>query len=164
MTAWPSSSVLAALAVPASAIPWIGRLATLLMLALLAWVGATVFWTLSASVSALDTPPPVVAESDPQRAMQAVVNRHLFGIAPAANAPGASANVSNIRLIGVIAAQSPGKPAYAILSVEGKPSQVVREGAEVAQGILLQRVKPREVELLRGGQSQLLTLPERGKS
>lgn len=158
MTVWPSSSPLV---VPPAAIPWMGRLATLLMLALLAWVGATVFWALRAP----EMPPPwIVRESDPQRAMQLIVNRHLFGIASTSNAPGAAASFANVRLLGVMAAQSRGKPAFAILSVEGKPSQLVREGAEVTPGIVLQRVMPREVELMRGGQSQLLTLPERGKS
>jgi general secretion pathway protein C len=130
------------------------------MLGLLAWLGATIFWALTAQ----ETPrPPIAQETDPQRAVQAIVNRHLFGVTPVGIAPGVTSSFADIKLIGAIAAQTSGKPAFAILSVEGKPSQVVREGEEAAPGITLQHVMPRQVELQRGGQSQLLTLPERGK-
>lgn len=157
MSVWPQSPAFTS----AALLPWFGRLATLLMLGLLAWLGATIFWTLSAPEM---LQPSIAREIDPQRAVQSIVNRHLFGVAPLGNAPGAAGNFSDIRLIGAIAAQAANKQAFAILSVEGKPPQVVRQGEEVTQGITLQRVMPRQVELLRGGQSQLLTLPERGKS
>jgi len=141
-------------------IPWLGRLATLLMLALLAWVCAGVYWSLSAPA----TPRPATGlETDPQRVVQAIASRHLFGMA-AANAPAAATRGPvDFRLNGIIAAQAQGKPAYAILVPEGKPAQLVREGEEVAPGITLQRVLPREVELSRGGQTQTLSLPDRGK-
>ncbi len=137
---------------------WSGYFATLAMLALLAWVSAQIFWALTA-------PQPLRAvtqwETDPQRAAQAIGARHLFGVAPSIAA--AVAAPSDIRLTGVIAAQGEGQPAFALLALDGKPAQVVREGDEVAPGIQLQRVLPRQVELLRGGQPQLLSLPERGK-
>lgn len=156
MSVWPQSAAVSS----AALLPWLGRLATLVMLGLLAWLGATIFWSLSAP----EAPRPAIAqETDPQRVVQAIANRHLFGVAPVGKASGATSSFADIRLLGAIAAQTSGKPAFAILSVDGKPSQVVREGEEVASGITLQRVMPRQVELLRGGQSQLLTLPERGK-
>lgn len=70
---------------------------------------------------------------------------------------------TDIRLSGTIAPQHPGDPAFALLSIEGKSPQSIREGEEVAPGVVLQRVLPQQVELLRGGQTQILTLPERGK-
>jgi len=138
-------------------LPWLGGAAALLMLALLAWLGASIFWTLSAPESVR---PSAAIETDLQRVLPALTDRHLFGVyqvtAPA-SAP------SNIRLNGVIAAQRPGHRAYALLVIEGKPAQLVREGEEIAPGITLQRVSARQVEILRGGQTQILSLPESGK-
>lgn len=157
MRFWPQSAALSS----ALLIPWLGRLATLAMLALLAWIGAGIFWSLTAP----QTPRPATAmETDPQRAVQSIASRHLFGIAPVVTA--ASAVVSgpaDIKLSGAIAAQQAGGRAFAILAIEGKPSQVVREGEEVMPGVKLQRVLSRQVELLRNGQTQMLNLPESGK-
>jgi len=129
------------------------------MLAILAWLGTSIFWTLT---TAQTTPPlllsPNALETEPRKAAQLVVARHIFGevatAAPVTVAP------TDIRLSGVIAAQHPGQMALAILALEGKPAVAVREGDEVAPGITLSRVQPRQVELLRGGQTQVLTLPE----
>lgn len=137
--------------------PWLGGAAALLMLALLAWLGANIFWTLTAA----ESPRPAAAiETDLQRVLPALTERHLFGVyqvsAPA-SAP------SNIRLNGVIAAQRPGHRAFALLVIEGKPAQLVREGEEISPGVTLQRVSPRQVEILRGGQTQILSLPESAK-
>lgn len=157
MRAWPRSRLTAINA--DNLMPWLGRLATLAMLALLAWLCAGIYWSLSAP----RTPRPATAiDTDPQRVVQAVGSRHLFGVA-AEPAAAAASEPSDIRLVGVIAAQAEGQPAYALLAVEGKPAQVVREGAEAAPGVTVQRVLPRQVELTRGGQTQTLSLPERGK-
>lgn len=149
---------LTALATPAALLPWLGRLAALLMLALLAWLGANIFWTLSAPESAS---PSALMETDLQRAQQTITNRHLFGQYVAAAGPVAAP--SNLRLSGVIAGQRPGQRAYALITVEGKAAQLVREGEEIVPGITLQRVLARQVELMRGGQSQTLSLPESSK-
>jgi len=154
MTAWhlpfpPSSAWI---------MPWLGRFVSIAMLALLAWLLADIYWALTAA----ESPRPVSSvETDPQRALQAISGRHLFGVAPAGAA--VSTAPTDIRLSGAIAAQHPGQRAYAVLVVEGKRAQMVREGEEVVPGITLQRVMPRQVELLRGGQTQILMLPQRGK-
>lgn len=88
-------------------------------------------------------------ETDAQRGAQSI---GVHVAAAAAAAP------SNIRLNGVIVGERPGQRAYALITLEGKPAQLVREGEELAPGITLQRVLARQVELMRGGQSQ--TLPE----
>lgn len=156
MRAWPRFSAINA----ATLMPWLGRLATLAMLALLAWLCAGIYWSLTAPA----TPRPASdIDTDPQRVVQALVSRHLFGLpAPTAAATTAAAP-TDIRLTGVIAAQAEGQPAYALLAIEGKPAQVVREGDEMAPGVTLKRVLPREVEIARGGQTQTLSLPEKGK-
>ncbi len=158
MRVWPRSA-----AIPfALLIPWLSRLATLAMLALLGWLGAGIFWSLTAPETAR---PATSMETDPQRAVQAIASHHLFGNAPVASAASgaAASGPADIRLTGAIAAQQEGGQAFAILVIEGKPPQLVREGAEVMSGVTLQRVMPRQVELLRNGQTQILTLPEHGK-
>lgn len=137
--------------------PWLGRAAALIMLALLAWLGANIFWALNAPESLRPSAP---IETDLQRTLTALTERHLFGVYLVATPTSAP---SSIRLNGVIAAQRPGHRAYALLTIEGKPAQLVREGDEIAPGISLQRVLPRQVELLRGGQTQILALPESAK-
>jgi len=138
-------------------LPWLGGVAALLMLALLAWLGANIFWTLNAPESLR---PSAAIETDLQRVLPALTERHLFGIHQVV---ASSSAPSNIRLNGVIAAQRPGHSAYALLVIEGKSAQLVREGEEIAPGITLQRVLARQVEILRGGQPQILSLPESAK-
>lgn len=140
----------------AALMPWLGHLATVVALALLAWLCAGLYWALTTS------PSPAAAQSidtNPQHTVQTLVSRHLFGVSTAPVSMTAS-TPSDLRLNGVIAAQSEGQPAYALIVVEGKPAQVIREGAEIAPGITLKRVHAREVELLRNGQPQTLTLPQ----
>lgn len=154
MTVRPLSAILSS----ASLISWLGRLAALIMLGMLAWLGASIFWSLSTTETSRPT---ALIETDPQLAALSIATRHLFGVALTSTAL-ASPPV-DIRLSGAIAAQRKGERAFALLAIEGKPPQLVREGEEVAPGVTLQRVMPRQVELLRGGRTQILTLPERGK-
>lgn len=139
--------------------PWLGGLAALLMLALLAWLGANIFWTLNAPESIRPSAP---IDTDLQRTLPALVDRHLFGVfqeaAPATSAP------STFRLNGVIAPQQTGHRAYALVAIEGKPAQLVREGEEIVPGVTLRRVLSRHVEIQRGGQTQILSLPETPKA
>ncbi|MBP9714414.1 MAG: hypothetical protein KBD60_12120 [Sterolibacterium sp.] len=135
---------------------WLGALASLIMLALIAWLCASIYWTITVPATPVATRP---IDTDPQHTAQSLASRHLFGIATTP-APSAAAAPTDLRLNGVIAAQAEGQPAYAFIIIEGKPAQVVREGTEFAPGITLKRVLPREVELLRHGQPQTLSLPQ----
>lgn len=143
---------------PTALIPWLGKLTALAMLAVLAWLGTNIFWTLTTKVM---LPPAMTLETDPQRAAQATMSRHILGEVASSEATAAAA--MDIRLTGVIAAQHPGKAAMAFLSVDGKPATAVHEGEDVAPGITLNRVLPRQVELLRGGRPITVTLPQRSK-
>lgn len=138
---------------------WFGRMSTVLMLMVLGWLGANIYWRLSAPENVR---PSAQMETDAQRAQQAIAGRHLFGVHVVAST-GTATTPSDIKLNGAIAADKPGQRAYALLSIEGKPSQLVREGEDLAPGITLQRVETRQVSLLRGGQSVTLRLPETGK-
>ena len=138
---------------------WLGRMAALVMLAVLGWLGADIYWTVNAPESVV---PSAQMETELQKVQQALTARHLFGVYVVASATASAP--SDIRLNGVIAAEKAGQRAYALLSLEGKPAQLVKEGEQVAPGITLQRVLPRQVELLRGGQPLTLTLPETSKT
>ena len=129
------------------------------MLAILAWMGTNIFWTLTTKTV---MPPPMVLETEPQQAAQTLVGRHLFG--EVASGEAAAVTSLDIRLTGVIAAQQPGKTAMAFLAFEGKPALAIREGDEVAPGIKLGRVQPGQVELVRGGRTQILMLPDKSSS
>jgi hypothetical protein len=138
---------------------WFGRMSTVLMLMVLGWLGANIYWRISAPENVR---PSAQMETDAQRAQQAIAGRHLFGVHVVAST-GTAATPSDIKLNGAIAADKPGQRAYALLSIEGKPSQLVREGEDLAPGITLQRVETRQVSLMRGGQTITLRLPETGK-
>jgi len=132
------------------------------IIALLAWLGARVFWNFTAPA----TPEPaMVIDTDALRVAQAVAARHLFGEAPVQGTAGADARLeANLKLHGVFAPAKRGQIAIAIFSSKGKPAVAVRVGEEVLPGVKLHRVLPRSVELDQGGQIFPLSLPERGKT
>lgn len=139
------------------ALPWLGKLATIAIIALLAWLGARAFWNFTSPA----TPEPaMVIDTDALRLAQAVAARHLFGEAPAQLTRGAATRTeANLKLHGVFAPAKPGHTAIAILSSQGKPAVAVRVGEEVLPGLKLHRVLPRSVEIDQGGQIILLALP-----
>jgi len=142
-------------------LPWTGRLATLLVVVLLAWLGARVFWTFTTPVVA---EPAIAVETDPSRVAQTVAAKHLFGEAPvqAIRITG-STGAAGAKLFGVVAQSGKGQPGIAIVSVQGKPAIAVREGDEIVPGVIVQRVQARSVEISQGGAIQTLTLPDPGK-
>lgn len=130
------------------------------MIALLAWLGARIFWDFTTPA----TPEPaMVVDTDALRVAQTVAARHLFGIAPAQPRVGGS-TAGGIKLHGVVAPGRSGHTAIAILSSQGRPAVAVRVGEEVLPGVTLHRVLPRSVEIDQGGQIITLALPERGKT
>ena len=158
MAAWPFSDF----SLASRAVPWLGRLATLVALALLAWLGARVFWDLTTPI----VPEPAIAvDTDPSRVSQAIAARHVFGEAPAAAKAAALIQApANLKLHGVVMPTKRMQNAIAILSIDGKPAVTVRQGEEIMPGVTLERVLARSVEINQGGRIQLLALPERGKS
>jgi general secretion pathway protein C len=142
------------------AIRWLGRVATLTMIALLAWTGARVFWSLTSPA----TPEaPTAVDTDPSRVAQAIAARHLFGEAPQQGTRTTVAE-STAKLYGVVTPTAKGQRGIAIISVQGRPALAFREGEEIAPGLTLHRVLARAVEVSQGGGVQVLRLPERGKT
>ncbi|MBU1689847.1 MAG: hypothetical protein KJ958_01605 [Gammaproteobacteria bacterium] len=95
-------------------------------------------------------------------AADAVFSFHLFGRASGEiSAPESQpATFSNLKLHGVFAAIG-SLPAFAILSVDGKPDQPVKGGMEIAPGVVLVAVYPDHVEVRRNGVVERLNLETR---
>lgn len=144
------------------ALPWLGRFATLVMIALLAWLGARVFWSLGRPA----TPAPaMVVDTDALRISKSLAARHLFGEARESPVRVAQEKVvADLKLQGVFAPTKPGQDAFAILSSQGKPAVAVREGDEILPGVVLHRVLAQSVEINRDGQIVSLSFPETKKS
>ena len=141
---------------------WLGHLTSLLMLGMLAWLCAHLWWdwktpTLTAAVIEPATDPGILAAE--------IARRHLFGEGiPAATQAGLEPSPApgNLQLSGIIATQHGAHSAYALLSLDGQPAKVVRQGEEISPGLVLQRISPHEIELSRHGQRQRLSLPKPG--
>lgn len=82
----------------------------------------------------------------------------LFGSAPSSGNAAAPTG-SAIRLLGIVAATS-GNRGYAALQLGANEILAVREGENVAPGIVLAEVTVRQVILERGGVRETLALPE----
>lgn len=95
-------------------------------------------------------------------AADAIFSSHLFGRASGESSAPESQPVtfSNLKLHGVFAAIG-SLPAFAILSVDGKPDQPVKAGAEIAPGVALAAVYPDHVEVRRKGVVERLNLETR---
>jgi len=129
------------------------------MVALLAWTGASIFWSLTTPTTVEPAP---AMELDPARAAQSIAARHPFGEAPAPTTAAAVRSApADIALRGVIAPGRKGQPAVAVLAIGGKAPISVREGEEAVPGTVLYRVHAREVEIKRDGEILSIKLPDR---
>ncbi len=128
-------------------IPLIAAFAALLLLAwvLFYWISAFLApqQQIQAAATALPLSSKVMAE-------RAVVLRLFGGANPVNLAAAPVAALSNIGVHGVYAGRY-GRSGFAILVLDGKPVSAV-VGHEFAPGMVLQRVYPDSVEILRGGQ------------
>lgn len=130
------------------------------LVVLLCWLLAQWTWLAlvpkakQVSVDATPLSAPVAAD--------AIFASHLFGRVPGeSSAPESQPTTfSNLKLHGVFAAIG-SLPAFAILSVDGKPDQPVKAGAEIASGVVLAAVYPDRVEVRRKGVVERLTLETR---
>lgn len=93
-------------------------------------------------------------------AAEKLAGSHLFGRAAGFSAPAAtqvSSSASNLKLQGVFAALG-SLPAFAILSVGGKPAAPFQAGKEVSPGLMLESVQPDHVILRRQGAQERINL------
>jgi len=130
-----------------SRLPLIAAFAALLLLAwvLFYWISAFLApqQQTQAAATALPLSSKVLAE-------KAVVLRLFGGVNPVNAATAPVVTLSNIGVHGVYAGRD-GRSGFAVLVLDGKPVSAV-VGHEFAPGMVLQRVYPDSVEILRGGQ------------
>lgn len=119
------------------------------------------YWTWIFVTPKAPLPPAATATNDTRAALATVVDAHLFGQAGNDAGPPAVASAANMRLTGVFAAIGT-LPAFAIISVDGQPSQPVKNGGSIGPGIVLEAVFPDHVLIRRNGIRERLDLEARG--
>ena len=140
-----------------------GRVSSFLsagLVVLLCWTLAQWTWLVltprTKGMSAVTALPSVPAMAD------SIFAGHLFGRAAGSEAPQeVAATSSNLKLRGVFAAIG-SLPAFAIVSVDGKPDQPVKAGRDIAPGLVLEAVYPGYVLVRRTGVAERLNLEEKG--
>jgi len=127
------------------------------LIVLLCWLLAQ--WTWLALTPKAKRLPVDAAPLSAPVAADAIFSSHIFGRAPAESSAPESvpATSSNLKLHGVFAAIG-SLPAFAILSVDGKPDQPVKVGTEIAAGVVLSAVYPDYVEVRRNGVVERINL------
>jgi general secretion pathway protein C len=125
---------------------WGVRLGTLAL-----WAAASasvVFWgmRLSAPVAGVAAPGVRAAPAAPDAQALARVLGAVSAAPGMAPAPPVAALASRFSLIGVLSGRRSGGGA-ALIAVDGKPAKPFRLGAEVDQGLMLQALGPRQVQL-----------------
>jgi general secretion pathway protein C len=102
---------------------------------------------------------PVVQGQAPSVDIAAIVNAHLFGVAPQSGDPAdAPATTANLTLAGTLAGREP-EQGWAIIGASGQTARVYATGASLPGGARLFAVYPDRVILDRSGARESLLLP-----
>jgi general secretion pathway protein C len=102
---------------------------------------------------------PEVAPPPPAVDLPAIVNAHLFGIAPDSGDPSAApATTANLALTGTLAGREP-EHGWAIIGASGQSARVYATGTSLPGGAKLFAVYPDRVILDRNGARESLMLP-----
>lgn len=134
-------------------------LAALVLVIVLAAQLAGLAWRLiGAGEDSAMAPPAVGGPPAPTIDVGAIVNAHLFGIAPATGRVAAEAATSNLVLAGTLAGRKP-EEGWAILGPSQQAARVYATGATLPGGARLVAVYADRVILERGGRREYLALP-----
>lgn len=102
---------------------------------------------------------PIVPAASPGIDVAAIVNAHLFGVAPQSGDPSdAPATTANLTLAGTLAGGVP-EQGWAIIGASGQSARVYATGASLPGGAKLFAVYPDRVILDRNGSRESLMLP-----
>ncbi len=137
---------------PGGPLPQLARLATALLICVLAWQLAGIFWQLLTPAERSAAAPVLATSGDWERA------RSLFGDEGAGTAT--TANTSGIRLRGVYAVDGKALSA-AVVNTGGKRDIAVRLGEEIEKGVTLAAVEADYIEISRGGARERIELDRR---
>ena len=130
---------------PTAASPWLNRLLTTLLAALVA--ASAVYWVLTWPTPT-STPRPTIG-NDEAPAIDPDKIAHLLGAGkePIETETATPSVSSNFKLVGVIAQGGAGSHGSALIAVAGGPAKPYRVGQVVGDDLVLQTVKPRRAEL-----------------
>jgi general secretion pathway protein C len=140
-----------------------GAAPTIVSFALVLVIAAQLASLLWRVVGASDDEPlaaaPPVESPTPDVDIAAVVNAHLFGVAPQSGDPSqAPATAANLTLAGTLAGREP-ENGWAIIGASGQTARVYATGAALPGGAKLFAVYPDRVILDRNGARESLLLP-----
>lgn len=131
-----------------SAAAWAPRLAAPVLF--VAFCALVTWWVLK--ISAMNTiPVPQRARVAQTEAVETGAVGTLFGGRP-------QATVTNVQLLGVVAALGGGRGA-AVVSVDNGPPKALRAGAELGPQLKLVEIRDRAIVIERNGASQVIALP-----
>jgi general secretion pathway protein C len=120
---------------------------------------AALLWRVLGSTGDSAGPAAVVAPAAPAVDLNAIVNAHLFGVAPDSGDPSdAPATAANLTLTGTLAGREP-EHGWAIIGASGQSARVYATGASLPGGTKLFAVYPDRVILDRNGTRESLVLP-----
>jgi general secretion pathway protein C len=131
----------------------------LLVLVIAAQLAALLWKVLGSAEDDSQAPTPAIPAASPGVDIAAVVNAHLFGVAPQSGDPSdAPATTANLTLAGTLAGGVP-EQGWAIIGASGQTARVYATGASLPGGAKLFAVYPDRVILDRGGVRESLMLP-----
>lgn len=121
---------------------------------------AQLLWSALGGSQPARTPSPLDAgPAEPAVDVAAIVNAHLFGVAPPSGDPSAAPVTSaNLTLAGTLAGPDP-EQGWAIIGASGQSARVYATGSSLPGGTRLFAVYPDRVILDRGGSRESLMLP-----
>ncbi len=130
-----------------------------LILVIAAQLAALLWRVLGSSEDDAQAVAPVVPAASPGVDVAAIVNAHLFGVAPQSGDPSdAPATSANLTLAGTLAGSVP-EQGWAIIGASGQTARVYATGASLPGGAKLFAVYPDRVILDRNGSRESLMLP-----
>jgi general secretion pathway protein C len=140
-----------------------GALPNLVSLALVVAIAAqlaALLWRALGSTGGDSSPAPAVdGPAQPAVDVAAIVNAHLFGVAPASSDPSkAPVTSANLALAGTLAGPKP-EQGWAIIAANGQPARVYATGTSLPGGAKLYAVYTDRVILDRSGSRESLMLP-----
>ena len=130
-----------------------------LVIVIAAQLAALLWRALGSAGTESELASPVSAPEAPAVDLAAIVNVHLFGVAPTSGDPSlAPATSANLTLAGTLAGTHP-EQGWAIIGASGQTARVYATGAALPGGSKLFAVYPDRVILDRGGARESLMLP-----
>lgn len=135
------------------------KLLTLGLLTVFCWMLAQWTWLIAAPQSPL-MPPPSEAAADLAAALTQITTSGLFTTrTDAVQAEVSAPTALNLKLVGIVAATPRREQSLAVLNLNNKGNEVVREGSEIAAGIVVDHISKNHVVIRRQGLQERVEFP-----